>query len=164
MTIQARQIREHLIRPVITELGLWSQARENLLLGTAAHESAGFTCIKQVGAGPALSMFQIEPETYQDLCINTLPGLRKRLPVAMTVLNGMVPKRYAGMPPADHLLRDAGFACAIAALLYWRAPPALPAADDLPGLAAYWKRFYNTEHGAGRVEHWLDAYRRHCND
>lgn len=166
METTASQYRRYIIRPVLEVLGLWSQAAENLLIGTAAHESNGFRAIHQYGRGPALSIYQIEPATHDDLWTHTMPGIARRLPQAARAVEGMIPRQYTaavGNPPAPELLLlHVGYATAIARLLYWRAPGALPAADDLAGLAAYWKRFYNTVHGAGHESEWLDAYAEHC--
>ncbi|MBI3775871.1 MAG: hypothetical protein HY273_10020 [Gammaproteobacteria bacterium] len=35
---------------------------------------------------------------------------------------------------------------------------ALPDADDLPALAAYWKAHYNTAQGKGQVQNFMLAY------
>ena len=48
----------------------------------------------------------------------------------------------------------------MARIHYLRVPEALPAADDVVGLAAYWKRYYNTELGAGTVEKFVESYQR----
>ena len=162
MESTAQQIREYIIRPTLREMDLWSQAAENLLAGTAAHESNGFRAIHQYGSGPALSWYQIEPATHDDLWLNTMPGLRRRLPRAVLVLEGMIARRYQGTPPSEYLLHNLVYATAICRLLYWRAPGALPDAADLAGLAAYWKRYYNTAAGAGVESDWLDAYAKYC--
>jgi hypothetical protein len=65
----------------------------------------------------------------------------------------------------DDLLELEGnilFQIAIARMKYLRAPGALPAADDLPGLAAYYKRHWNTPLGAATVEAAMANYRRYC--
>ncbi|MBX9609688.1 MAG: hypothetical protein K2Y51_25995 [Gammaproteobacteria bacterium] len=159
--VEGKQVRELIVRPVLQELGLWSEAAEILVWGTGAHEGDGYDAVQQYG-GPALSWWGIEPETYYDFLRNTAPGLTRSRSAVMVAYMAMVPKRYSGYPPAEHLIRDIGFACATCRLLYFRAPRALPAANDLPGLAAYWKQFYNTVHGKGTVEDWLANYRRHC--
>lgn len=159
---EADQIREYLIGPVLQELGLWSESAEVLMLGTAAHESLGFTCIRQIGKGPALSMFQIEPASYASLLEDTMPGLQRKLPMVAAAFRGMVPRRFSGYPPATHLLRDAGYACAVARLLYWRKPGPLPQAANLPAMAAYWKTNYNTAAGAGQVSDWLASWAEYC--
>jgi len=154
--VDADQIRQHVVVPVLRELGLWSEAAERLVLGTGAHESGGFRWLAQV-RGPALSWFQIEPATYYDLLDRTLPGLERRAPELVMRLRGLVPRRYDAFPPAEYLARDQGYATAICRLLYYRVPRALPAANDLAALAAYWKRYYNTAAGRGTPEQWLHA-------
>ena len=62
MTIDINQFREEVVRPVLQDLKMYSPVAENLIMGTAAQES-GFTYIKQLGGGPALGMFQVEPAT-----------------------------------------------------------------------------------------------------
>ena len=52
------------------------------------------------------------------------------------------------------------YATAMARMLYWRKPEALPAADDIPGLAAYWKRHYNTAAGRGKPADFAQALER----
>ena len=158
----AEHLRLYVIEPVLRDLNLWSEAAEVLLIGTAAKESMGFTCLHQLGTGPALGLCQIEPATYSDFIENSFPGLQRKLPLTAAAYRGMVPKRYGGWPPPEHLMRDTGFMFATARLLYWRAPGKLPAADDLAGMAAYWKRYYNTVHGAGTEAEWLDWYSRCC--
>jgi hypothetical protein len=44
---------------------------------------------------------------------------------------------------------DSVYAAAMARLRYRRAPGRLPAAGDVAGMAAYWKRHYNTPLGRG---------------
>ena len=41
---------------------------------------------------------------------------------------------------------------------YYRAPTKLPEAEDLDGLAHYWKKYYNTELGAGKPEEFREVY------
>lgn len=160
METEAEQLRRYVIAPTLHEMGLWSQDAEDLLIGTAAHESNGFKALHQYGGGPALSFYQIEPATHDDLWLNSLPWMRHRIPKAIAALEGRVAKRYALQPPADYLMFSLGYATAICRLLYYRVSSAIPA--DLEGLAAYWKRYYNTRHGSGQASEWLNAYARYC--
>lgn len=155
----ATQVREHIVRPTLQAIGLWSQAAENLVVGTAAHESDGFRYVHQVN-GPALSWFQIEPATYLDMVAN----LMHRLPgITQFAIKGMKPQSSGDFyPPADYLMSNAAWACVFCRLKYWWAPTPLPAADDLMGLAGYWKRWYNTERGAGKPMQWLTRYQAEC--
>lgn len=162
MNREAEQLAEHVVGPVLRELGLWSESAMRLMMGTAAHESLGFTCIKQIGLGPALSFWQIEPATYHDLLDRSMPRLVRTHPEIAAAYAGMVPRRYGAYAPSAHLMRDTGYACATARLLYFRVPRPLPDADDLVGLADYWKAYYNTTLGKGRTQDWLKAYRDYC--
>lgn len=156
--MNASQLRAYVILPALKPLGLWSLAAENLLVGTVAHESAGGKYLHQV-RGPALGIYQIEPLTHFDVWANYLKyqtGLRDKV-------LGMVPACHlrhdsaTGMEYATDsmLITDLAYATVMARLIYRRRPEPLPAADDLPGLAAYWKAHYNTPLGAGTVEQFL---------
>lgn len=67
MSINCEQLRLYVIRPTLEKIELWSEAAENLLLGTTAQESHMGTYIKQVGKGPALGIYQMEPATHKDI-------------------------------------------------------------------------------------------------
>ena len=43
-------------------------------------------------------------------------------------------------------------------LKYWRVPKSVP--NTIEGKADYWKKYYNTEGGAGNPEHFVDAARK----
>ena len=54
-----------IIQPTLIQLGLWSVAAQELLLGTALIES-NLTHRRRLG-GPARGFFQMEPETHDDI-------------------------------------------------------------------------------------------------
>jgi hypothetical protein len=58
-------------------------------------------------------------------------------------------------PRHDQLAWNLGYATAIARLVYYRRPEPLPHADDLAGLARYWKVHFNSHLGAGAPEDFL---------
>lgn len=81
--IQPDHLLQDVIRPALAVIGLQSVAAEQLLLGTAAAESRLGTYLHQQGNGPALSPWQIEPATHEDVWRNVLafkPGLRGLVP------------------------------------------------------------------------------------
>ncbi len=151
--IDVDEFRLHVIRPVIQQLGMWSQAAENLLVGTAVQES-GLRHLRQLNDGPARGLFQIEPATHDDVWENFLE-YQDELRVKAAVLLAPAP------PQIDQLVTNLGYACAIARLIYYRRPEPLPGADDIEGLAHYWKRHFNTEAGAGTVPEFILNYREH---
>ena len=154
MTQQIDQFREHVVRPTLHEIGLWSEAAENLLVGTAIAES-NLELVKQVG-GPALSHFKIEPATHDWLIEDWLKQKgREDLHAAVLALRAPVPDHVS------QLMTNMAYACAVCRLRYWVVPERLPVADDLASLAGYWKTYYNTVHGKGSPAEFERRYRRH---
>lgn len=149
MSINANDLRQYVIQPALQSIGLWSQAAENLLLGTAAKESKLGYYLKQI-RGPALGIYQIEPATHQSILKDTLAGL----PVLATKIKGLATSVILD----DELIYNLRYATAIARMVYYRIKAPLPAADDVMGLANYWKQYYNTVHGAGQPNEFVAAY------
>jgi len=135
--IDPLQFRTEIIRPTIERLGMGGRSAELLLLGTALVES-NLSALKQYG-GEALGVYQIEPETHDDLWryLDSKPTLRER--VAFDVVTQR--------PFAEQLVGNLFYATAMARVKYWMIPVALP--DNIQGWAAYWKRYYNTFEGKG---------------
>lgn len=152
MTPIFSQLRSLVIIPTLQHLGLDSPAARNLVLGTAAQESGG-AYLAQWPSGPARSFWQIEPATAVDLEDNFVPSHK--------VLGDKLRQLSSGLWPIDiELAVNLPYACATCRLLYYRIPAALPAATDLAGLGAYWKRYYNTPLGAGTAEEWVASFAR----
>ncbi len=145
------------LRPVLADLGLASPAAERLLVGTAAHESLlGELRQNAAGGRPGVArgIYQIEPWVVDDFARSWLayrPAWRDRLGAYLAPAPAALEVRLAG---------DLVYQTALARLLYYRVPAPLPAADDLVGLARYWKDHWNTAAGAGTVEKWLADWRR----
>ncbi|VUX47874.1 conserved hypothetical protein [Candidatus Defluviicoccus seviourii] len=156
----ARQFRRHVVDVVCDHLAqvrpaLGSEAARRLLIGTAVYES-GLQALEQ-DRGPARSYFQIEPPTARDV---TAPrGRNGDLLAAINDFRPPVPVELMAQITANPL-----FACAVARLVYWRAPAPLPAADDLVALGQYYKKYYNTDHGKGTAVGWTRSYRKYCGD
>jgi len=125
----------------------------NLLMGTAAQESKMGRYLYQLGKGPARGIFQIEPATEED------------------ILNRFVMHSHSMQEVMEHLgicnsefnlAGNLNYQIIIARLKYWSIPEKLPEADDIDGLARYWKKYYNTELGKGTVKEFKENYRRYC--
>ncbi|WP_422444221.1 hypothetical protein [Endozoicomonas sp. ALB091] len=144
------ELKQWVIKPTLLHLGMHSESAVNLLLGTVAHESKMGAFLKQVG-GPALGIYQIEPATLEDVYKNYLsyrPSLLKDIEAL----------RAEGMTRDQSLINNLAYATAIARLVYRRVPEPLPAHDDIAGLAAYWKKHYNTYLGKGNRQQFMDAF------
>ena len=149
MSIDKDQLRELIIRPTLEELDLWSPAAEDLLMGTAAMESDLGTYVKQFGEGPALGIFQMEPNTYKDIWVNYL-YYNSKMEDKMTMIGG------ACVP--EEMIYDLRHATAMVRIHYLRVPEALPEHGDIKGYAKYWKQYYNTPLGAGTVNEFVEKY------
>jgi hypothetical protein len=150
--LNPREFRARIVEPALGRLALpGGEAAIRLVLGTGVQES-GLRALQQSG-GPALGFFQIEPATLADLAANFLQP-RGNLMAALTEFAG-------GWPSWDQqLATNPLFAAAVCRLIYWRSPLPLPDADDLDGLAKYWKRVFNTDEGKGSVAEFVANYRR----
>lgn len=148
--MDSNQLRFLVVRPVLEHIGLHSEAAENLVMGTAAQESR-LKYIHQLGNGPAKGLFQMEPATHDDIWGNFLEYRDDTAGLVLDYFAG-------GKPDADQMVWNMAYACAMCRVHYLRVPEGLPAADDIDGLAAYWKEHYNTHLGAGTVEEFIENY------
>lgn len=150
--MNVKQLSEHIVKPVLMALGMFSGEAFLLLLGTAAQESGGFNFIRQLGNGPALGLWQMEPATHDDIVENYL---RYRPELESKVLE------LAGVTEFNsrYLLINLAYACAFARLHYRRVKGAIPLSLD--GQARYWKDHYNTHQGKGHPQEFIDNYQRY---
>jgi len=141
------------LRPTLHEIGMYSPSAEKLLLMTACHESAGFKYRRQVG-GPALSFFQMEPNTLTDLYDNYLSYRPDRLAML---------DQYRPLPLShtEALERIDAYACAAARLQYSRVKEPLPEASDDWGMAEYCKEHWNTTAGKATPQKYYDDWLRY---
>jgi hypothetical protein len=144
-----------LIQNTLAELpaNLDSPGAVNLLLGTAAQESGFGTYLAQI-RGPALGVFQMEPATETDIWSNWL-AYRSHIKNRLKAVTGVK------CPSRAHLHGNLLYQIVMARLHYLRCPAPLPAADDIAGMADYWKQHYNTPLGRGTVEEFISNYQRH---
>jgi hypothetical protein len=161
MSLNLSQFREYVVLPALNQLeGIaYSLAADQLVMGTLAQESHG-TYIKQLGNGPAMGLFQMEPATHKDLWLNFI---KFRRPVQCSLLlmtSDSVDANYYsnGWPDHNALVWNNRYAAAMCRVHYFRAPEALPKANDIKALARYWKKYYNTVHGAGTVEEFIKNF------
>jgi hypothetical protein len=146
--IDPREIREHIVRPALKAISLWSDVAEELVMMTGMIES-NYSHIVQV-RGPAKGLWQMEPRTHDDIWDNYLtyqPDLRHRLYKIMLVQ----PPALDPNRGAEELVYNLQYAAAMCRIHYWRIPAALPDPTVL-SLAEYWKHYYNTILGKGKIK------------
>lgn len=156
MSINKKQLREEVIRPVLKYLDPvipYSKVAEDLIMGTIAQESHLGTYLKQLGKGPALGICQMEPFTHDDIWDNYIihnQGLTDKI-TGLTILSKDLGREMIG---------NLYYSVAMCRVHYRRVPKSLPKDGDIEGLAAYWKKYYNTYLGAGTIEEFINNYSR----
>lgn len=150
--IDAAQLRDLIIRPTLESLGMYSKAAEQLVLGTACHESECGQWLKQI-RGPALGIYQMEPATHGDIINNWLVHNAALYERVMRVVGD-------GRFSADRLVYDLRYATVMCRLHYRRRPEPLPDAGDWAAMAEYHKKYYNTYLGKSTPEKFMAGIKR----
>lgn len=127
----------------------YSKDAAMLLLATAAVESDCGYYIKQIN-GPALGVWQMEPNTHDDILSNC------------DAMSGVLFDKIVKIGRVDDDLIDSPvYACAMARLKYSMDSAALPNHKNPRQIYAYYKRVYNTELGASTWEKFEAAWNKH---
>lgn len=154
--MDAQQLRD-LIRRVLKQADLIKYEDERdveLLMLTAAVESNLGQYIRQKGGGPALGIFQMEPDTEQDIWRNYIANRKE--------LDWSVVDYCTNIQDDSELEWNLAYAILMARIHYLRKPGKIPPADDIEGLADYYKRHYNTHLGKSTVEKAIVKYNKYC--
>lgn len=121
----------------------------DLLVATCAQETHMGVYLHQTGRGHAVSIYQFEPATLEDLLKNFASQ-----------------KRYAGLLQAvrvpavaaeDEIIFNLRFATVCARLNYYRVREPLPKMTSFDTLWHYYKTYWNTELGAATAASFRDA-------
>lgn len=144
-----RQLIEDTLRLMEPEVK-YSQNAAELCLGTIAQESAYGKYRKQIGGGPGLGIVQMEPTTFND-CVDNYLQYRPELANKIKQVSGVKYFNASDVENNDKL------AICMMRVKYMRDSKPIP--NDLNGLAAYWKRVYNSIHGAGKESEFIHNYK-----
>ena len=142
------------IRSTLQLMGgkLWSFNSEELLLGTCAQESHLGTFRRQLGSGPGLGIYQMEPMTEQSLWKDYI-YYRADLAVAITRVCGVK------QPDTYQLEMNLAYQTIMARLRYF-AWVKEPIPSTLNAQAKYWDDNYNCNPNAGTAQEYISNYRR----
>jgi hypothetical protein len=161
MSFAAKQFRG-LIKDVLQMFGqkansssFYSEAAVELLMLTAAQETHLGKYLWQI-RGPALGVFQMEPNTYHDIWSNYI---MYRQPL-LNALNDMW--GASGINWELRMKADLAYQIVMSRIFYLRIPAALPAKDEPTAIAHYWKRYYNTMLGRGTTEEAFKNYNKYA--
>ena len=130
-------------------MGMYSKDALHMIMRTGMAET-GFRHLKQMGDGPALGFFQVEPKTIMDTMENYVKYRPK-------IEDSLIELGFADNEVAYRVMSNIALQVAFCRLKYRRDKKAIPPASDLEGQAKYWKRVYNTRLGKGTIEHFLEA-------
>lgn len=149
--LDCSQFRSLIVEPVLSKLRIYSKGAEELLVFTCAAESLGGTLLQQV-KGPALGIYQMEPNTYTDIWVNYIRN-RNQMATLMALHFGC-----SKIPEVERMIYDLHFATAMARIHYLRVTQNIPDAKDVEGIWEYYKKHYNTEKGKAKKEDSIKKY------
>lgn len=156
MPMNPGQLRK-LITDVLITMDMYSKNAVELLMLTAAQESHCGEYIEQLN-GPALGIFQMEPNTYEDTFSNYLmykPRLLNK------VKDLFVLHDYVDIPDLN-LRGNLILQIAMARIYYMRFSEQLPDHNNVEAMAQYWKKYWNTPKGKGHVTEAKNNYMRYA--
>lgn len=159
-----QQLHDYIIKPTHEYMGgnYASKSASFLSLCTAAIESNCGEYIKQIN-GPALGLWQMEPDTERDIwknCDALNRGDTRKLIESLVIDSGSV--HGSKLIHSKDLITSPMYACAMARLKYSMDPHSLPEytgdiSVDMPSFYEYYKRVYNTELGASTYQKWCNS-------
>ncbi|QNT78175.1 hypothetical protein JGUZn3_09440 [Entomobacter blattae] len=136
-------IKNGVVSPALKAVGLDEGAAINLVTGTAIAESH-CRYLYQFGGGPALGLWQMEPDTHKDIWVNFL-YYHKDLAAKINFL-------MTAQDRKQQLVTNLAYAAVMCRILYLRSSLALPNAADAKALSLYHKQVYNTAQGKADPE------------
>lgn len=149
--LNVQQLKELIIKPALLDLIMFNDDAVELLVLTCAVESGGGTYLKQVN-GPALGIYQMEPDTHNDIWQNYISHKRDLALLMATNFDCL------RIPEEDRLIYDLKYATAMARICYARVKEEIPQKDNLVNLYNYYKTHYNTALGAAEQESSIQKY------
>jgi hypothetical protein len=159
--MNAQQMLDVVITPTLTLMAKHGKYdtihAKMLMLATLAVESDMGLYSRQI-EGPAVSIFQIEPETIFSIA-KEWDAFPKMIPIIQSI------SMLHMSPNSDRLVTEcevnSRLACLIARGKYAMDKGRIPSFDDKEGLYEYYKRIYNTGAGATTWSKWCEAWKKH---
>jgi len=152
MIFSADDLRCLVIRETLKYLGEWSQAAENLLVGTAIQESGLGFSLKE---NRRLGIFHISANAHRAVWDHHLV----HYPELASQVRGLAGQHAFIEDPHGELLTNLKYATAIAWCIYRKAGQPLPEADDIDGLGLFWQQHFHARpsgHASDFVRNYKD--------
>ena len=118
------------------------------LIYETGNAETGYRNLVQMGGGPAVSFFQLEPATIQDIFNNYV---EYRQPLLEVLIEFGLDPMYLEFCVKTNI----AIAICMCRFHYRRVPSAIPKTKEQR--AIYWKEHYNTNLGKGTIDHFLKA-------
>ena len=161
--IRLSQMRDH-IKDTLVQISpkFASDDAVELVLTTGIVES-GYRYIRQI-SGPARGFWQVEPATSHDNVVSYLIYRKYLIPKCAEASYTPLDVWEDSNEDKWSKVLETNIAAGIihCRLKYWRSPGPIPRSSE--GKAKYWKKNYNTDLGAGKVRHYIDAVTKHLGD
>lgn len=150
-----------LIKSVLEAMGSKYASNDaiNLIFWTGYVESR-YEYIRQLGWGPAMSFWQVEPNTAVDN-IKSYLKFRKSLKKKCAEVTLTDPKIWDSDDTSLWswaLEHNMAVAIIMARLKYWRSPK--PMAKNIDEASVMWKEVYNSSEGAGTIDKFKELVHR----
>lgn len=134
MGICVTELRDYVIRPTLKQLGQYSKAAENLLLGTAAQESSVGFHLRQHNSHN-LGIYQISPQRH----IRVWDHYLVTLPELASDIRGLASQHEFLERPHAELTTNLSYATAVAWAIYRQHAVVMPCnANNIQALAQQW--------------------------
>ena len=146
--INPKQLRDLITRTLKEIPHGYSEDAVELLMMIAAHESKLGTYLRQVN-GPALGIFQMEPETHDDVWENGDSCEANAYLLSYNI-------------ECELLECDIRYQIFMARQKLFMISEPLPSSDHLNSMADYCKKHWNTELGKASACDYLHDYRYYC--
>ena len=159
--MDAQQLHDLIIKPTLEYMNgnYYSKDAAFLLLCTAAIESNCGHYIKQVN-GPALGIWQMEPNTLHDIYDNCDAIVTNHTEMYKKLDSIDLFDATSSEELEQSLVISPMYACAMSRLKYSMDSEALPDHKDIGAVYRYYKRIYNTPLGASTDVKFFDALSR----
>lgn len=149
--LNVQQLRELIIKPALIDLIMFNDDAMELLVFTCAVESLGGSYLKQI-KGPALGIYQMEPDTYNDIWQNYI---KNKHDLSLLLSTNFDCNR---MPDEDRLIYDLRFATAMTRIHYARFKEEIPHKGSSSNIYKYYKKYYNTNLGSAEEDESIHKY------
>ena len=144
--MKLQQVIDYWIKPALEYFpqNLRTTNRVQFMLAIGCIES-GYRAVAQEPVPDALGFWQMQRSTFND-CIENFLRYNNEFSDGWEVLGELHRTFY------KNLASDCIFACYMASIKVYRAPPALPEFNDFKGMAEYWKTYYNASPNGASID------------